>query len=342
MNPQSTRVFTSPNPSQPSIPHQPRNSEIDNDSHCDRVLHNPTPLSSSTEQLPSSPVLPSSETHKEPETVHAANPEPSFEAVQNISSLTDPPLVLPSSTDSSTPFVTPPRRSTLPTRTPSFLHDYHVEAALPSRALPPSSPSTGYTRIKDLGQLKYFLGIEVARSKAGIALSQRKYALEILEDTGFLASKPSTFPVDDHNLALTQTGGELLADPSQYHRLVGRMIYLTITRPDLVYAVHILSQFMHKPTQLHLNVAHQVLRYIKNTPGQGIFLPSNGKLKLTAFCDADWARCKDTRRSITGYCIMLGQALVSWRTKKQSTVSRSSAEAEYRSMASTCCEVTWL
>ncbi|KAG5254077.1 mitochondrial protein [Salix suchowensis] len=158
---------------------------------------------------------------------------------------------------------------------------------------------------------------------------------------GFLASKPSRFPVD-HNLALTQSEGSLLADPSQYRRLVGRMIYLTITRPDLAYAVHILSQFMDKPRQPHLDAAHQVLRYIKGTPGQGIMLPSTGELELTAFCDADWAKCKDTRRSITGYCIMLGRAPVSWRAKKQTTVSRSSAEAEYRSMATTVCEITWL
>ncbi|KAL6180223.1 hypothetical protein ACLB2K_046890 [Fragaria x ananassa] len=136
--------------------------------------------------------------------------------------------------------------------------------------------------------------------------------------------------------------GDLLADASQYRRLVGRMIYLTITRPDLVYAVHILSQFMDKPRQTHLDAAHQVLRYVKHTPGQGIFLPAKGKLELTAYCDADWARCRDIRRSLTGYCVMLRAAPISWRTKKQTTVSRSSAEAEYRSMTTTCCEVTWL
>ncbi|CAL9006352.1 unnamed protein product, partial [Prunus brigantina] len=94
--------------------------------------------------------------------------------------------------------------------------------------------------------------------------------------------------------------------------------------------------------QPHLEAAHKVLRYIKQMHGQGILLPSTGSLQLRAFCDADWARCADTRRLMIGYCIILGQAPISWKTKKQSTISRSSAEAEYRSMPTTCCAITWL
>ena len=99
---------------------------------------------------------------------------------------------------------------------------------------------------------------------------------------------------------------------------------------------------MQEPRRPHLDVVHHLLRYLKGTPGQGLHFPAKGNLLLRGFCDADWARCSITRRSVTGYCIFLGGALISWKTKKQVTVARSSAESEYRVMASITCEFTWL
>ncbi|RVW15472.1 Retrovirus-related Pol polyprotein from transposon RE1 [Vitis vinifera] len=124
----------------------------------------------------------------------------------------------------------------------------------------------GHFRIKDLGDLKYFLGIEVSRSKKDISIPQRKYTLEILKDGGFLGAKPVNFPMEQ-NTKLSDSG-ELLKDPSQYRRLVGRLIYLTITRPDITYSVHVLSRFMHAPRRPHMEAALRVLRYLKNSPGQ--------------------------------------------------------------------------
>ncbi|MCH87512.1 LTR retrotransposon like protein, partial [Trifolium medium] len=195
--------------------------------------------------------------------------------------------------------------------------------------------------MKDLGTLKYFLGIEVARSPTGLFLCQRKYALDIISEAGLLGAKPAGFPLEqNHQLPLAN--GPPISDPERYRRLVGRLIYLSVTRPELSYCVHILAQFMHSPRQEHWDAALRVVRYLKGNPGQGILLRADCDLQLSAWCDSDWAGCPLTRRSLTGWFVLLGHSPISWKTKKQHTVSRSSAEAEYRSMAAAICELKWL
>ncbi|CAH9096431.1 unnamed protein product [Cuscuta europaea] len=195
--------------------------------------------------------------------------------------------------------------------------------------------------MKDLGVLKYFLGIEVARSPDGLFLSQRKYTLDIITESGLLGAKPAATPIDI-NHCLARSNSDLLADPLPYRRLLGRLIYLAVTRPDLSYSIHLLSQFMQSPKTDHWLAALRIVRYLKGTPGQGILLRSDSALSLTGWCDSDWAACPITRRSISGWIVFLGHSPISWKTKKQVTVARSSAEAEYRSMAAATCELKWL
>lgn len=191
--------------------------------------------------------------------------------------------------------------------------------------------------IKDLGDLKS--GIEVARSKKGISLNQCKYATDPLSKSGMLAAKPSEFPMEQHHKLMAESG-ELIENPSMYRHLVGSLKYLTITRPDIAYAVGIVSQFMHEPRKPHLDAVYWILKYIKSNPG--LLLSSAGSHRITGYSDADWAGCPKDRRSTTGYCIFIGNSLVAWKSQKQSTVARSSAEAEYRAMASTACELIWM
>ncbi|KAB2625777.1 hypothetical protein D8674_017437 [Pyrus ussuriensis x Pyrus communis] len=194
--------------------------------------------------------------------------------------------------------------------------------------------------VKDLGVLKYFLGIEMAYSYKGLFLNQRKYVVDLLKDANMSDAQPALTPLDS-KLKL-DLGGTPLSDISLYQRLVGKLIYLTITRPDISHSVSIASQFMHSPTIEHLNLVKRILRYLKGSVGRGILMAKNDNTQIMGYCDADWAGNAIDRKSTTGYCTFVGGNLVMWKSKKQTVIARSSAEAEYRAMASTACELIWL
>ncbi|XP_071738757.1 uncharacterized mitochondrial protein AtMg00810-like [Rutidosis leptorrhynchoides] len=195
-------------------------------------------------------------------------------------------------------------------------------------------------KIKDLGVLKYFLGIEVIRSDTEICLSQRKYTLDLLSEFGLLGSKPCQTPIEPNVRFDDNNVNDLpLTNITQYQRLVGKLIYLTLTRPDISYSVHVLSQFMHSPKVSHLKCAMRFLKYLKSAPGLGICVKKSDENSIVVFVDSDWGKSIMERKSITGYCLFLNGSIIGWKSKKQSTISRSSAEAEYRALADASCEV---
>ncbi|KAL5851107.1 hypothetical protein ACOSQ3_006225 [Xanthoceras sorbifolium] len=195
--------------------------------------------------------------------------------------------------------------------------------------------------IKDLGNLKYFLGMEVARSKIGIVVSLRKYVFDLLKETGMMGCKHADTPMDSTTKlrAKVESG---LVDKGRYQRLVGKLIYLSHTRLDIGFAVSYVSQFMNSPNEEQMEAVYRIMRYLKKTPEQGLFFKKHSDRKIEVFADADWAGSIVDRRSTTGYCTYVWGNLVTWRSKKQSVVARSSAEAEFRAMAHEVCEGIWL
>ncbi|KAL5567111.1 hypothetical protein UlMin_030275 [Ulmus minor] len=182
--------------------------------------------------------------------------------------------------------------------------------------------------MKDLGSLRYFLGIEVAFSPKGYLLSQSKYTADILERACLTDIRTVDTPCE-LNVQYSPSDGNPLLDPTLYRTIVGSLVYLTITRPDIAYAVHIAAVL-------------RILRYLRGTIFHSLLLPSTSSLDLRAYSDADHGRDPTSRKSVTGFCIFLGDSLISWKSKKQTIVSQSSTEAEYRAMTSTTKEIVWL
>ena len=194
--------------------------------------------------------------------------------------------------------------------------------------------------VKDLGQLRYFLGIEVARGEEGIVLSQRKYVLDLLKETGMLGCKPAVSPIDQRFM-LSADAREPV-DRERYQRLIGHLIYLCHTSHGITFTLSMVSRYMHDLRKGHMDAVYQILRYLKSAPGKGLIFKKNGHLNIEGYCDSDWASCADDRKSTTGYCMFVGGNLVSWKSKKQSVVARSTAKAEYRAMALAVAEMMWL
>ena len=213
--------------------------------------------------------------------------------------------------------------------------------------------------VKDLGDLKYFLGMEVARSKKGIYVSQRKYIMDLLEETGMLGCSPKPTPIippkkkkkkpreegeseendldDDIEEEKEDKEQEEPVDKERYQRLVGKLIYLSHTRPDIAFAVSVASQYMSDPRKVHMDAAYRILRYLKGTPGRGLFFRKQELRTIEVYTDASWGGAHPDRRSTFGNC-----SYVWGKSQKQRVVSKSSAEAELRALAQGIMEELWL
>jgi hypothetical protein len=197
--------------------------------------------------------------------------------------------------------------------------------------------------MKDLGLIHHFLGVHVQHfTGSGLHLSQRQFMIDILDRAGMSACKPCS--TVDTNPKLSADTGALLEkqQATDFRSLAGALQYLTFTRPDIAYAIQQVCLHMHAPREPHLAALKRILRYVCGTLHLGLSLRPCSQDSLVVYSDADWAGCPDTRKSTSGYAVFLGDNLISSSSKRQVTVSRSSAEAEYRVVANAVAEATWL
>ncbi|GKB55024.1 retrovirus-related pol polyprotein from transposon TNT 1-94 [Tanacetum coccineum] len=196
-------------------------------------------------------------------------------------------------------------------------------------------------KISMMGKISFFLGLQISQSPKGIFINQSKYALESLKKYGYESCDPVDTPMVEKSKLDEDKEGKAV-DPSHYRGMIGTLLYLTASRPDLQFAICMCARYQARPTEKHLNAVKRIFRYLKGTVHRGLWYPKDSSFALTAFADADHAGCQDTRRSTSGSIQLLGDRLVSWSSKRQKSAAISSTEAEYIALSGCCAQVLWM
>jgi hypothetical protein len=192
-----------------------------------------------------------------------------------------------------------------------------------------------------MGELKYFLGLQVKQLQEGTFLSQTKYIQDILTKFGMKDAKPIKTPMGTNGHLDLDTGGKFV-DQKVYRSMIGSLLYLCASRPDIMLSVCMCARFLADPKEVHLRAVKRILRYLVHTPKIGLWYPKGSSFDLLGYSDADWAGCKINRKSTSGTCQFLGRSLVSWSSKKQNLVALSTAEAEYIAAGHCCTQLLWM
>mgnify|MGYP001791670327 CR=1 FL=1 len=195
--------------------------------------------------------------------------------------------------------------------------------------------------MSNLGLMHYFLGMEIKQEEEGIFISQKKYTEDMLKKFRMQDCKPVVTPLIP-NEKLKKEDGSKPANATNYRSLIGSLLYLTATRPDIMYATSLLSRFMESPSETHYGAAKRLLRYLQGTINYGIWYKPSPDSQIVGYTDSDWAGSQDDMKSTSGYAFTLGSGIFSWGSKKQDSVALSSAEAEYVAAAGAACQAIWL
>ncbi len=192
-----------------------------------------------------------------------------------------------------------------------------------------------------LGELTYFLGLQVQQNKNGIFLSQTKYLKQILKKYGMEDSKPVCTPMVTGCCLSANNESAAIHQPT-YRSMIGSLLYLTGTRPNIMHAMGIVGRFQDNPKEAHLQAVKRIFKYLEGTQNYGLWYPRDTNLTLHAYTDANWVGSIDDRKSTSGGAFFMGSRLVSWFNKKQSSIALYIAEAEYVAVASHCTQLLWM